>query len=99
MIKIGKSNIAGQGVLATQNIPKGKLLGLTHVFKQGGILASITDLGKKHNHSTTPNAASIRLGNHRYIYTIKPIKSGDEITVDYRKQPELEQPKDNWKNV
>ena len=56
-----------------------------------------TELGMYHNHSTKPNSRSVKIGNSRYLITSKDIKTGEEITVDYRQQPELEQPNKNWK--
>lgn len=87
IIEVKDSKIAGKGVFLKQNIGKGDFIGLAHTNDQPS-----TELGRKHNHSETPNAESIKEGSNRYLISLKPIKKGEEVTVDYRKQPELEQP-------
>ena len=88
-IKIKDSKIQGKGVFLDKSIGKGTTIGLAHTNEQPS-----TDLGKYHNHSENPNSENIKIDNDRFIVSIKPIKKGEEVTVDYRKQPELEQPKD-----
>ena len=95
MWTVKKSPIEGEGVFLTKDIKRGTCLGLTHVFDDQ-ILTGITELGKKHNHSKSPTVHSVKLGNKRFIFAIRELKSGDEITVDYTRQPELEQPKPEW---
>lgn len=95
MYRIAKSNIAGEGVFADQDISKGTCLGLAHIM-EGSKLKKITDLGAKHNHSMEPNCRSIKISNKRYLFANRDLQEGEEITVDYTKQPELEQPKPEW---
>lgn len=95
MYKIGKSDIEGEGVFADQDISKGTCLGLAHVMK-GLELIKITDLGAKHNHSKEPNCRSVKINEKRYLFAIRDLQKGEEITVDYTLQPELEQPKPEW---
>jgi len=87
MFEVNESNIHGKGLFATQNISKKFMLGLTHENGQ-----PIGVLGNYHNHSENPNTKSLLISNKRYLVSSKPINKGDEITVDYTKQPELEQP-------
>jgi len=87
--KIGKSNIEGQGLIAATDLKPGDLIGLSH---SGGEIAS--EIGQYYNHSDTPNAVSALVGNDRYLIASDNISMGGEITVNYRLQPELEQPED-----
>ena len=87
MFEVNESNIHGKGLFATENISKKFMLGLTHENGQ-----PIGVLGSYHNHSDNPNTKSLLINNKRYLVSSKPINKGDEITVDYTKQPELEQP-------
>jgi hypothetical protein len=87
MFEVNESNIHGKGLFATENISKKFMLGLTHENGQ-----PIGVLGSYHNHSDNPNTKSLLINNKRYLISSKPINKGDEITVDYTKQPELEQP-------
>jgi len=95
MFYIGDSEIQGKGVFIDQDVPKGICLGLAHTL-EGNKLTRITKLGKFHNHSVFPNCKSFKIGNNRYLFSLRDLVKGEEITVDYRKQPELEQPKENW---
>ena len=87
--KVGKSKIEGKGLIVKEPIREGELIGLAHINDQP------TDIvGKYHNHSEEPSAANVKMGNKRYLYALRELNPGDEITTDYRKQPELEQPED-----
>lgn len=88
-IEIKPSKIQGKGAFTNNNFKKGDIIGLAHTNEQPS-----TELGQYHNHSDSPNSENVKVGNERYLYALKPMKKGEEITVDYRKQPELEQPED-----
>ena len=88
-VKVGKSEIQGKGLLVKKAIREGELIGLAHVNDQPA-----TIIGKYHNHSENPSAASMKIGNKRYLVALRELKPGEEITTDYRQQPELEQPED-----
>jgi len=84
------SNIEGNGMFAGRPYKKGEMIGLAH---QDGQPAS--ELGKMHNHDeNSPTMVSKKEGNQRYVYASKDLKKGDELTTNYRMQPELEQPED-----
>jgi hypothetical protein len=89
--KIGKSKIegAGKGLIVKKPFRAGEMIGLAHVDDQ-----PVTSIGKFHNHSEEPTAGSIKIDNRRYIVAMRDLEPGDEITTDYRQQPELEQPED-----
>ena len=86
-LKVGKSKIQGKGLFTTQPFTKGSFIGLAHEDDQPS-----TMIGKYHNHSETPNAMSVKVGGKRYLVAKRPLKNNEEITTDYRLQPELEQP-------
>ena len=85
---IDKSSIHGNGLFASEDINNADgFFGITHMH------GSPTNIGGYYNHSETPNARVIKMGNNHYITPGENgIKAGEEITVDYRNQPELEQP-------
>jgi SET domain-containing protein len=56
-----------------------------------------TKFGSYINHSYTPNAVTKKEGDKYITYAYDNIESGDEITVDYKVNPELEQPDSSWK--
>jgi hypothetical protein len=86
-LKVGKSKIQGKGLFTTQPFTKGAFIGLAHEDDQPS-----TMIGKYHNHSESPNAMSVKVGSKRYLVAKRPLKHNEEITTDYRLQPELEQP-------
>ena len=84
------SDIEGYGLFADKSFSTGDLIGLAH---EDGL--PITELGKFHNHDEDdPTMLSKLIGNQRYVFANKNIKPGDELTTNYRLQPELEQPED-----
>lgn len=85
--KIGKSEIHGKGLMAGMDLKPGENLGVSHVNNW-----PTKDIGENYNHSDNPNAMSKNIGNKKIVVPIKKLKQGEEITVDYRKNPELEQP-------
>ena len=88
-LKVDKSKIAGKGLFTTDAFEQGEMIGLAHENDQ-----PTTFIGKYHNHSDEPNAVSVKLGDKRYLMAKRPLKKGEEITTNYRLQPELEQPED-----
>jgi peptidoglycan hydrolase-like protein with peptidoglycan-binding domain len=84
---IGDSNIHGKGAFASQYLKGGQTIGLVHDNDQPA-----SELGKLHNHSEQPNCISIKEGSKRYLVAGGDIQPGEELTTDYRMQPELEQP-------
>jgi hypothetical protein len=76
-------------------IPRGTVLGLAHWLDWGRW--ETTPLGEYHNHSTCPTAINVRRGWQRFLVANRNVMPGEEITVDYRKQPDLEQPKIGWR--
>tara|TARA_R110000782_G_scaffold6832_1_gene23339 strand:- start:33533 stop:36802 length:3270 start_codon:yes stop_codon:yes gene_type:complete len=95
LYKIGKSQIAGQGLLASRNLNPGEVVGISHSNGQPS-----SDIGQYYNHSESANAISELIGEDRYVIVSTPINKDEEIVLDYREQPELEQPEDfNGENL
>lgn len=86
---IGPSRIHGNGLIASRNLLPEDIIGPTHQNDKNHENKSWF-----YNHSKTPNARSVKVGNERYLIPSYRIKKGEEITIDYRFQPELEQPED-----
>ena len=85
-LHIGDSKIHGQGLIAKENIPMGTDLGISHYRKGDDVIR--TPLGGFINHSDNPNCFINRNihyhhGDQRELYTIRPIKKGEELTVFY----------------
>jgi len=92
--KLAPSSIHGQGVFAVVDLPAETNIGLLHTILPDGY--DHTQLGHMYNHSGEPNCYNKRVGDQRFLVTIRPIKSGEELTGDYRLQPDLEQPQAGW---
>ena len=78
-ITIGRSSLHGLGLIATEDIPAGCSLGTSH-YKIKEELKR-TPLGGFINHSNNPNCF---IDNDYSLYTVQPIKKGEELTVYYR---------------
>ena len=92
---VAPSPFHGRGVFASSPIPQGAPIGLAHWFD--GRRWHATRLGRLHNHSLTPTAQSVRMGDQRFLFASRDLLPGEEITVDYRLQPEFEQPQLGWR--
>ena len=83
-LTIKSSPIHGLGLYTNDDIPKGLLLGITHVrhmdFEDGYIR---TPLGGFFNHSTTPNCEIVDKGEYLYLKTMRDISKGQELTAYY----------------
>tara|TARA_Y100000593_G_C4170934_1_gene266941 strand:+ start:21 stop:344 length:324 start_codon:yes stop_codon:yes gene_type:complete len=88
-ITIKESKIEGLGLFATKNIIKGEIIGLTHVYSKGFPDNYIrTPLGGFINYDENPNCAVMEDETtcHQsalWLYSIREIKSGEEITLKY----------------
>ena len=85
-LSIMESSIEGLGLYAQQDFPAGEIFGETHVFAVSTNRREWvrTPLGGFINHSETPNCYINTEGEERRLYSVRPIKSGEEITVYYR---------------
>ena len=98
LYRVSPSSIHGVGIHAIVKIPMGTCLGSSHIRDASGRYTT-TQLGAYHNHSNTPNTINISNGGTRSLHTISDVIPGDEITVDYTKQPDLEQPESFLKKI
>ena len=90
--EVRPSPIHGHGIFSQTNIKKGDFIN-THMNPG----TNITQFGKYLNHSKEPNAQSIKNKDGSYFsHAQKDIKAGDEITLDYTVNQELEQPQEDW---
>jgi len=91
-VTIKNSSIEGLGLFATEFIPSGTDLGMTHVYDErfeGNYIR--LPLGGFFNHSENPNCKVVdesfdNVGNillHLRLVTIKDIQPGEEITAYY----------------
>ena len=80
------SPISGQGIFAKEDIPAGMVLGMSHLVVDEVIYR--TPLGGFINHSDIPNCfintnIHYHKGQQRELYTVRPIHTGEELTVFY----------------
>ena len=86
-LAIGPSQIHGAGIIASDDIPAGINMGITHIYDpefQDDYIR--TPLGGFINHSDKPNC-EIREDEskeYREVFTLKKIEMGEEITVTYK---------------
>ena len=85
-LHIGESKIHGQGLVASEDIPMGTDLGISHYRKGDDVIR--TPLGGFINHSEDPSATRKQIRIEPYwdkwnVTTIKDIKKGEEITLKY----------------
>ena len=85
-VTIKPSKIDGLGLHATVRLQAGTVLGETHVLvhNRDRLEWVRTPLGGFINHSDKPNCYIATDKGERILHTIKPIKSGEELTVYYR---------------
>ena len=88
------SSINGVGVFTPIDIEGEEFVGASHVF-YGGFWYMTTH--GNYNHSENPNCIIETEGNINLIIANMNIAPHTELTVDYRNQPYLEQPKESWK--
>jgi hypothetical protein len=89
---IGKSKIQGDGAFAKRSIQPGEYIGKVHTIIEPYSKYKFEELGHKHNHSEKPNVQNVLIGNERHLFATRPIRKNQELTSNYRLQPDLEQP-------
>jgi hypothetical protein len=90
-----KSPIHGVGAFSKTKFNKGDFIN-THILPHKNE-KQVTAFGRNLNHSQTPNAISKKEEDGCYkVYALADINPGDEITLDYRVNQDLEQPQKNW---
>lgn len=83
-LTIKKSPIHGLGLYATEDIPAGLNMGITHIknenFENGYVR---TPLGGFFNHSDMPNVKAEPSGDYIWLISLREIKAGEEIVAKY----------------
>jgi len=92
---IHPSDIHGMGAFTDRDFKQGQPIGVSHI-ERPTVGWDVTDLGRYHNHSERPTCANVTDGGVRRLHAIRDLPPGVEITVDYRKQSDLEQPEESW---
>ncbi len=88
------SRIHGTGAFLARRVLPGESIGVSHTL---GIRSwEATELGRFHNHSKQPTASNHQVERSRYLVANRTLEPGDEVTVDYTLQPDLEQPRAGW---
>ena len=87
-VTIKESKIHGLGLYATEDLKAGIFIGETHIWESNRHDWIRTPLGGFINHSDNPNCfinknIHYHHGDQRELYTIRPIKKDEEITVFY----------------
>lgn len=86
--EVKDSGIHGKGTFATIDVSNGTDMGLAfgRVGNTGNDDKDIerTPLGTYTNHSNHPNCKVVATGKSYHFVTIKHIKKGEELTVDYQ---------------
>ena len=83
-LTIKLSGIDGLGLFAEEEISVGENLGISHVYDERFKNQFIrTPLGGFINHSDTPNLKAYLTADFRYIKTLRHIKAGEELTLEY----------------
>jgi SET domain-containing protein len=82
-LTIRKSPIDNLGLFSDVNIEKGLNAGITHITDPITKKLYRTPLGGFINHSEEPNAKIVEVQRVRYLYFLRDIAPGEEITVKY----------------
>ena len=80
-VTIKPSPVDGLGLFATQDIPAGYSLGISHFYAEEHLHR--TPLGAFYNHSLTPNIRKQKLCDVYWLHTTIDIKAGEELTCEY----------------
>lgn len=86
-VGIKKSKINGDGLFANDDLNDNVIIGKSHIYFNGTL--ERTGLSYWLNHSDNPNALIWPNADNDefYLVTDGPIKTGEEITVNYRESP------------
>lgn len=94
-LTLSKSPIHGIGIFSKSHLLPHTNLGVAQIRNRENQY-NITTLGKYHNHSSSPSCYNKMIGSKRYLFTSRSMDPGEEITIDYTLQPDLEQPQQGW---
>lgn len=80
-VTIGKSSIEGLGLFCTKPISAEEEIGMSHFY--WGTDLQRTPLGAFYNHSDTPNTVKRQRDSRFFLYALRDIWPGEEITCTY----------------
>lgn len=100
--EVKNSGIEGVGVFSKENISKGSFINHCvepmQTFDDGvSRTTRINNFGRHLNHSYDPSAEIRIIGVNHSLFALRDIKRGEEITVDYTKTKQFQQPEYWWK--
>ena len=87
---IDKSSIHGVGVFSVHSIKANEkimMVGNLRLYKHGGDNKWITPMARKVNHQKNANCEVRRTNDCYYLWSLKDIKAGEELTNDYTTLP------------
>jgi len=90
------SNVHGSGIFASKKIEKNTVLFPTHKRLRGAVRWINLSPNCMYNHSSKPNCESVTDEGYKRLVTLRDVEEDEELLVDYTKDEELEQPKDDW---
>jgi len=82
---LGKSKIQGSGIIATFPIKENEVIDIGIDYWLG-LIPYVTQFGSWLNHCDNANTQLVYFGKY-YIVTKRPIKKGEELTVNYDTAP------------
>ena len=90
------SSIHGKGLFATKDISAETVIHRTHIMSWLGWVNIVPN--SKYNHSEEEENCRIDTDEEfKRLVSIRDIKQGEELLVDYKKDKDLEQPEKGWK--
>jgi len=98
MVVFEKSECHGKGLIAEQDIPRGKILHVTQTWSYKHNIWINIKPNCMYNHSKLNENSQIKtIDKAKVLVASKDIKAGEEIFVDFTKDKDLEQPEGDWK--
>jgi len=89
---VAKSNIAGEGLFASEDIESNKKL-----FKALDLNQTILNEVKKVNHCNKPNTYLVKENDGWYVYSKKKLAKNEELSIDYWDTPDfIRKPEPHW---
>jgi len=100
-VETRQSKIHGMGLFPTKQIVQNEVIAVTHIRHENGVWMKTPE--GDYNHSFNPNCR-VEIKNPRIhgggvtacLVSNGQISQEEELTVDYREQPWLEQPGEDW---
>lgn len=97
LVCLKDSDIQGVGLFAKQDIPKGSFIHYTHAYRPIHKDWVNFTPNYKYNHSKTKENCEVVLDNEvMKMLTLRRIREGEELLVDYAKNETFEQPEKGW---